>query len=76
MVNDEAEELGKFRRLIDGAELRDLAPLIMVTLDECVDILRRAVGSTLAIETAAALSAELHKRHTRAAARSPMVGNA
>jgi hypothetical protein len=74
----EAEELGRFRKAIELAELADLAPIIALTLDHCIDALRRVGGSNLGTEQAAALAAELHKRHARPddVARAPMVGTA
>ena len=77
MDNAEAEELGEFRRLIERASLDQLAPLIIVSLDGLIDALREFMPSGVAIETAAALSAELHKRQKREpVAWAAVVGNA
>lgn len=77
MASVEAEELGKFRRNIERAELPELAAIVAVTLDELIDLIRRlGVGRDIGVEMAAALSAELHKRNPSIARRSPMVGTA
>jgi len=70
MASVEAEELGKFRRSIGLAELA-------TALDELIDLARSVgVGGDLAVEMAAALSAELHKRRPAQLRPSPMVGTA
>jgi len=77
MASVEAEELGKFRRSIGLAELPELAPIIATALDELIDLARSVgVGGDLAVEMAAALSAELHKRRPAQLRPSPMVGTA
>lgn len=74
MGSGEAEELGKFRRNIARADLCDLSPVIATTLDEVIDLFRSlGMGTDLAVEMAAALSAELHRRH---ATLTTMVGSA
>lgn len=76
MDNGEAEELGKFRRLIDGADLARLVPIIATSLDEMIVILRRVEPGNYGVEVAAALAAELHKRNQPLATYAPTVGNA
>jgi hypothetical protein len=77
----EANELGEFARIIARADLPDLTPIIAMTLDDCVELLRRVAPPSLRTEQIAALAAELHKRRPPAAPaappqRSPMVGTA
>ena len=74
----EAETLGEFARIIARAELPALVPIVALTLDDCVELLRRIAPPSLLTEQIAALAAELHKRHppTPPAQRSPMVGTA
>lgn len=77
MDNDEAEELGRFRRLIATADLSKLSPMIASVLDDYVDLVR-GLGrgrSNTSVEMAAALSAELHKRNGAAPVRAT-TGNA
>ncbi len=80
MDNDAAKELGEFRRLIMKATLEQLAPLITTTMDGMIDALRSMAPEAYdAIETAAALCAELHKRlaiDKPPVAWAPVVGNA
>jgi hypothetical protein len=81
MDNDEANQLGEFARILARAALSDLTPIIALTLDDCVELLRRTAPPSLLIEQVAALAAELHKRRPPAPAappgqRSPMVGSA
>lgn len=77
MDTDEANELGRFRRLLDGAPLEKLLPIIASVLDECLDVLRELPApSTLAVEMGAAVSAELHKRHVAPTLRARTSGNA
>lgn len=78
MDTAEAEELGKFRRNLQRCSLAELAPIVASVLDECIEVLRGVVpGSPLSVEMAAALSAELHKRHVEAIPQpSSLVGNA
>lgn len=76
MGNAEAEELGRFRRSIDGIELEKLAPVIATTLDEMILLLRRIDPGNYGVEVAAALAAELHKRNGPPLVLAPTVGNA
>lgn len=60
----EASQLGAFRRLIERADTEALLPLVGVVIDDLVDMMRIIPGaSKLAIEMAAAVSAEIHRRH-------------
>jgi len=63
MEPGEAEELGEFARVIARADLARLLPIIALTLDDCIDVLRRTAPPSTMIEMVAALAAELHKRH-------------
>lgn len=77
MANGEAEELGKFRRNIESAELLDLVPVIAAALDELIDVVRAlGAGRHVGVELAAALSAELHRRNVAMRATPTMVGTA
>lgn len=81
MDNGEADELGEFARILARAELIDLAPIIALTLDDCVELLRRIAPPSLLTEQIAALAAELHKRRPPSTPpvppqRSPMRGTA
>jgi len=77
MGNAEAEELGKFRRNIERAELIDLGPVIANTLDELIDVVRSlGAGRHVGVEMAAALSAELHRRAAFMRTTPTMVGTA
>ena len=62
MDSGEAKELGEFARIIARADLARLLPIIALTLDDCIDVLRRTAPPSTMIEMAAALAAELHKR--------------
>jgi len=76
MDNDEAEELGRFRRAIANATADQLAPILLATLDELINVVRGLPASGTGVEMAAALSAELHKRASAARVYAPVVGNA
>lgn len=78
MTKTEAEELAQFRRLIGEATLAQLEPLILTSLDGLIDLIRTCAPPSVAIETAAAISAELHRRRRSAEPRAwaPTVGNA
>lgn len=77
MVTEEAEQLGRFRRLLESATLETLVPIIASVLDDCVDVLRELPSpSPLPVEMAAAVSAELHRRHTVPTLRAPTIGTA
>jgi len=77
MGSDEAEELGKFRRNIERAEMLDLGPVIANVLDELIDVVRSVgAGRHVGVELAAALSAELHRRNAAMRATPTMVGSA
>lgn len=81
MDRAEAEQLGEFARILARASLADLAPVIALTLDDCVELLRRVAPPSLLTEQIAALAAELHKRRPPSPAvppaqRSRMVGSA
>lgn len=78
MDNDEAEELGKLRRKLEGLALGDLTRIAASTLDELIDVCRQLGPGNIGLETAAAVSAELHKRNqpTPPLAWAAVVGNA
>lgn len=79
MGNDEAEELGRFRRNLEGIDDRALLAIVAGVVDDAVGLLRAVPGGArLPIEMAAAVAAELHRRTqpTPAAVRAPKVGHA
>jgi len=63
MDSVEAEQLAEFARTLARARLEALIPIIALTLDDCIDLLRRTCPPATLIEMVAAISAELHKRH-------------
>jgi hypothetical protein len=77
MTPAEVEELVAFTKTIAQATLEQLTPIIIISLDGMIDALRMAAPRAPALEIAAALSAELHKRQQRPpVAWAPIVGNA
>lgn len=71
MDSADAEQLGEFAQIIARASLEQLTPIIGLTLDDCVELLRRVAPPSLLVEQIAALAAEMHKRHPP---RLPLVG--
>lgn len=76
MGSDDAKQLGEFSRTLAAAPLPALVSIVSLTLDDCLELLRKAVPPGLMLEMIAAVSAELHKRNAAPIVRAPTVGNA
>lgn len=83
MAKDEADadavSLGEFARTLARAKLESLIPIVALSLDDAIELLRRTCPPQPLIEMLAAVAAELHKRHPPkppTATYAPHVGNA
>lgn len=75
----DAVSLGEFAATLARAQLAQLIPIVALSLDDAIELLRRTCPPQPLIEMLAAVSAELHKRHPPAppkAVYGPHVGNA
>ena len=77
MDSGEAETVARLRKSLERATDGQLTAIATATLDELIDLVRQLVGSHVGVETAAAVSAELHKRRALGdrPTYAPVVGN-
>jgi hypothetical protein len=77
---EQALQLAEFANSLARASLEQIVPVVALTLDDCVELLRRTCPPQTLIEMVAAVAAELHKRHPPKngprAMYAPHVGNA